>query len=356
MEKKKILIIHTGGTIGMVRTENGYAPQSGALLEELNQIRDLRSPEMPDWDLIEFDPLLDSTNIRYEQWNSIAGAISRHYGEYDGFVVLHGTDTLAYSASALSFMLEGLDKPVVFTGAQIPLCELRSDGRDNLITSMMVAADGIINEVSLCFGDSVLRGNRAIKYSADGMVAFTSPNCNKLADAGISIEYDKASIRRYVKDALHTAALHPVMLKESRIAVIKIVPGIQLDIFESIMGESLDGLVLESFGKGNIPDYDPALSRLISEASKCGTIVVVCTQCPAGTVALGTYEAGSALVKAGAVSGGNMTTEAAITKLIYLLSKNLSEYEIRRFMQTDLRGELTQQKLKPQRQTGKAAD
>ena len=341
MEKKKILIIHTGGTIGMVRTENGFAPKTGALLEELLQIRDLKSPEMPEWDLFEFEPLLDSTNVRYEQWNSIADAIALYYDKYDGFVVLHGTDTLAYSASALSFMLEGLDKPVVFTGAQIPLCELRSDGRDNLITSMMIASDGVIREVSLCFGDAILRGNRAIKYSADGMVAFTSPNFNKLADAGITIEYNHASINEYVKYSLHSDSLNIVKLRKSRIAVIKVVPGIQFEIFEPIMCESLEGLVLETFGKGNIPDYDPALSRLISEASRCGTIVIVCTQCPAGTVSLGTYEAGSALVKAGAFSGGNMTTEAAITKLTYLLSKGLPKDEIRRLMQTDLRGELT---------------
>ena len=341
MEKKKILIIHTGGTIGMVPTENGFAPKQGVLLEELKNIRDLSSPDMPGWDLIEFEPLLDSTNIRYEQWNSIADAIALYYDKYDGFVVLHGTDTLAYSASALSFMLEGLDKPVVFTGAQIPLCELRSDGRDNLITSMMIAADGVIREVSLCFGDSILRGNRAIKYSADGMMAFTSPNFNRLGDAGITIEYNHASINEYEKTGLHSGPLNIVKLKESRIAVIKIVPGIQFDIFEPIMLESLDGLVLETFGKGNIPDYDTALSRLISEASRCGTIVVVCTQCPAGTVSLGTYKAGSALVEAGAVSGGNMTTEAVITKLTYLLSKGLPKEDIRRLMQTDLRGELT---------------
>ena len=341
MDKKKILIIHTGGTIGMFRTENGFAPKAGAIIEELNQIRDLNSPDMPLWDLIEFDPLLDSTNVRVEQWNAMADTIAENYDKYDGFVLLHGTDTLAYSASALSFMLEGLDKPVVFTGAQIPLCELRSDGRDNLITSMMIAADGVIREVSLCFGDAVLRGNRAIKYSADGMVAFTSPNYSKLADAGINIEYNHACIDDYVKSSLHYSFFDTVSLKESRIAVIKVVPGIQFDIFEPIMGESLDGLVLETFGKGNIPNYDPALSRLITEASKCGTVVVVCTQCPAGTVSLGTYEAGSALVKAGAVSGGNMTTEAAITKLTYLLSKDLPKPEIRKLMQTDLRGELT---------------
>lgn len=340
MEKKKILIIHTGGTIGMVPTEHGFAPKSGALINEFRRIRDLSSPQIPEWDLIEFEPLLDSTNVRYEQWNSIANAIALNYDKYDGFVVLHGTDTLAYSASALSFMLEGLDKPVVFTGAQIPLCELRSDGYDNLITSMMIAADGVIREVSLCFGDAILRGNRAIKYSADGMVAFTSPNFNKLADAGINIEYNHAAINEYVKNSLRSDVVNFVRLRESRIAVIKIVPGIQFDIFEPIMCESLEGLVLETFGKGNIPDYDPALSRIISDASRCGTIVVVCTQCPAGTVSLGTYEAGATLVKAGAVSGGSMTTEAAFTKLLYLLSKNLPKDEIRRLMQTDLRGEL----------------
>ena len=340
MEKKRVLIIHTGGTIGMVRTEHGYAPRSGALLNELSQIRDLSSSEMPEWDLIEFEPLLDSTNVRYEQWNSIADTISLHYDKYDGFVVLHGTDTLAYSASALSFILEGLDKPVVFTGAQIPLCELRSDGRDNLITSMMIAADGVIREVSLCFGDEILRGNRSIKYSADGMVAFTSPNYNKLADAGISIEYNHAAINEYKKNPLHSGAVNFVRFKESRIAVIKIVPGIQFGIYRPMISESLEGLVLETFGKGNIPDYDPALSGIISEASRSGTIVVVCTQCPAGTVSLGAYEAGSTLVKAGAVSGGSMTTEAAYTKLMYLLSKNLPNDDVRRLMQTDLRGEL----------------
>lgn len=341
MRDKKILIIHTGGTIGMVRTPNGFAPRSGALFNELRQIRDLTSPDMPSWDFLEFDPLLDSTNVRYEQWNSIAETIESNYDQYDGFVVLHGTDTLAYSASALSFMLEDLDKPVVFTGAQIPLCELRSDGRDNLITSMMIAGDGIVREVTLYFGGSLLRGNRAIKYSADGMIAFTAPNYPVLAEAGISIEYAEAAKDSYVKSSLHDSDLTIVKLKECRIGVIKIVPGIQFDIFAPIHFDELDGLILESFGKGNIPCYDSALSHLISEASRCGTIVVVCTQCPAGTVSLGTYAAGSALVEAGALSGGNMTTEAAITKLTYLLSKGLQREEIRRLIQTDLRGELT---------------
>ena len=342
MGSKKILIIHTGGTIGMVRTENGFAPRSGALINEIRQIRDLSSPDLPEWDFIEFDPLLDSTNVRYEQWNCMAEAIKTHYDQYDGFVVLHGTDTLAYSASALSFMLENLDKPVVFTGAQIPLCELRSDGRDNLITSVMIAGDGIVRGVSLYFGGSLLRGNRAIKYSADGMIAFTTPNYPVLAEAGISIEYSEEAKANNVKNTLHHSVLETVEMKECRIGVIKVVPGIQFDIFAPIRFEELDGLILESFGKGNIPRYDAALSNLISEASSCGTIVIVCTQCPAGTVSLGTYEAGSALVACGAVSGGNMTTEAAITKLSYLLSKGLPRDEIIKLMQTSIRGELTE--------------
>jgi L-asparaginase len=146
---------------------------------------------MPRWDLVEFDPLLDSSNISFEQWNLIADMIAKKYDDYDGFVILHGTDTMAYTASALSFMLEGLDKPVIFTGSQIPLCELRSDGRDNLITSIMIAAQGYIREVALYFGNTLLRGNRATKISSDGLVAFGSPNYPALATAGIDIEYGK---------------------------------------------------------------------------------------------------------------------------------------------------------------------
>ena len=337
IENKKICIIYTGGTIGMIRTANGFAPANGVLRKELSEIRDLSSPGMPAWDLVEFDPLLDSSNIAYEQWNQIANTIAASYERYDGFVVLHGTDTMAYSASALSFMLEGLDKPVVFTGSQIPLCELRSDGKDNLITSLMIAAGGMVHEVCLYFSGALLRGNRSTKISADGLIAFDSPNYPKLAKAGIDIEYHTDRLLQSGADSLKVS-----QMKKARLGVLKVFPGIQFGLFEPVVSNGLDGLILEAFGTGNIPGGDDSLAAMISEASENGTIVVVLTQCPQGTVRLGEYEAGAALVKAGAVSGGNMTTEAAVTKLNYLLSLGLSRDEVRALMEQPLRGELGQ--------------
>lgn len=335
MQKKKICILYTGGTIGMVRTENGFAPRHGTFAAELDAIRDLSSPDMPDWELVEFDPLLDSSNITYVQWNQIAAAIESRYDDYDGFVVLHGTDTMAYSASALSFMLEGLSKPVIFTGSQIPLCELRSDGKDNLITSVLIASQDIVREVALFFGNELMRGNRCTKYSADRLIAFSSPNYVELAKAGIDIKYRSKAFL----DADPDQPLTVRYLKDTRLGVIKVFPGIKFDLFTPIVND-LQGLVLETFGAGNIPNYDRALSDLIDEAARKGTIVVVCTQCPQGSVHLGTYEAGSKLVEAGAVSGFNMTTEAAVAKLSYLLSQDLTTAQIRELMETDLRGEL----------------
>ena len=336
MSRKKVCILYTGGTIGMIPTENGFAPAAGTFSAELAAIRDLSSPSMPEWDLVEFDPLLDSSNITYEQWNQIAGEIESRYDRYDGFVVLHGTDTMAYSASALSFMLEGLDKPVVFTGSQLPLCELRSDGNDNLITSVLIASEGKVREVCLYFCNTLLRGCRAAKTSSDGLIAFTSPNYPELATAGIDIEYRTKALLEHDPESVFTVR----RLRKTRLGVIKVFPGIQFDLFTPLVHD-LEGLILETFGAGNIPNYDRALSDLIEEASAHGTIVVVCTQCQQGTVRLGTYEAGSALVKAGAVSGFDMTTEAAVSKLAYLLSQDISHNEIKQLMRTSLRGELT---------------
>ena len=190
---KNVLIIYTGGTIGMTRTENGYAPQSGQFRRAMEAIPDLYAEQMPRWDMLEMDPLLDSSNMTVHEWNKIAQLVADHYDAYDGFVVLHGTDTMAYTASALSFMLEGLAKPVILTGSQIPMCEIRSDGRDNLITSLLIAGAEEVHEVCLYFGGKLLRGNRATKFSADGLIAFLSPNYPSLADAGITIRYNESA-------------------------------------------------------------------------------------------------------------------------------------------------------------------
>lgn len=335
--KKKICILYTGGTIGMVPTKNGFAPEKGYFYDAISQIDDIHDEAMPDWDMIEFSPLLDSSNIALEQWNQIGKVIAENYDKYDGYVVLHGTDTMAYTASALSFMLEGLDKPVVITGSQIPLCQLRSDAKDNLITSMLIASHGIANEVCLYFGGKLLRGNRATKSSSDGLIAFTSPNYHPLAEAGIDIVYNYGALERPNKNK----SFKLVQFKQTSIGVLKVFPGIQFSLFESIMTESLKGIVLETFGAGNIPSYSHALLPIIRKAFEHGTIVTVCSQCQQGTVKLGTYETSSALTEAGAVSGYNMTTEAAVTKLYYLFTLGLPKEEIKNLMEENLRGELT---------------
>ena len=227
--KKRICILYTGGTIGMMPSEQGYAPRPGCFAGGLAAIPELTSPDMPDWELVEMDPLLDSSNITVHEWCAIGQAIANRYHQFDGFVVLHGTDTMAYTASALSFMLENLDKPVVLTGSQIPLCQLRSDGRDNLITSLLIAAEGVVNEVSLYFGGQLLRGNRAVKSSADGLQAFSSPNYPPLATAGVDIRYNKSAIGApRVNGPLQLAKLENVP-----IGVLKVFPGIQFELFDS---------------------------------------------------------------------------------------------------------------------------
>ena len=334
--KKRILIIYTGGTIGMMKTQKGYAPVSGFLDKAISSIDDMKSPSAPLWDLYEMTPLLDSSDITVREWNKIGEVISNNYDKYDGFVVLHGTDTMAYTASALSFILDGLDKPVVLTGSQIPLSEIRSDGRDNLITSLLIAADGVVPEVCLYFSGKLLRGNRAVKMSADQLVAFDSPNYPHLADVGIVIKYNYSVIGKKKGTGLKMQPLSSVP-----IGVLKVFPGIQFGLFESIMTEKLSGIVLETFGAGNIPSDGGALIPIISRAFESGSIITVCSQCPSGTVTLGAYETSSALKAAGAVSGSDMTTEAAVAKLYYLFSLGISGDEIKEKMEQNLRGEMT---------------
>lgn len=335
LSSKKVLIIYTGGTIGMKNTEQGYAPISGYLLGELNKIDDLNRDGMPKWDFVEADTLLDSSNISAPEWNNMAKSIVDNYNLYDGFVILHGTDTMAYTASALSFILHGLDKPVVLTGSQIPLCEVRSDARDNLITSIIIAGEGKAKEVCLYFGGNLLRGNRSTKTSADHLVAFDSPNYPHLAEVGIEVKYNKGALGNFGGN-LEYRPFSPVP-----IGVLKVFPGIQFGLFEPIITEKLSGVVLETFGAGNIPGGGDELLPIIKKAFKAGAIVTVCSQCVAGSVSLGTYETSSALKKAGAVSGKDMTTESAVAKLYHLFSMGYTSDQIKAMMEENLAGELT---------------
>ena len=335
----KVLIIYTGGTIGMKKTSNGYKPAVGFIAEALASISDMSRSDFPSWELYEMSPLLDSSNMTVREWNNIASVIYEKYNDYSGFVVLHGTDTMAYTASALSFILSGLDKPVILTGSQIPLSEIRSDGRDNLITSILIAAQGVACEVCLYFSGKLLRGNRAMKMSADGFVAFDSPNYPHLADVGISIKYNLSALLAKNEDKSSTLRFLP--FSEAPIGILKVFPGIQFGLFEQIMTEKLSGIVLETFGTGNIPGSVDALLPIIRKAFASGTVITVCSQCPAGTVILGAYETSASLKAAGAVSGKDMTTEAAVAKLYHLFSLGIPKDEIKHMMENDLCGELT---------------
>ena len=334
--RKRILIIYTGGTIGMKRTEKGYSPLEGYLSEAIASIDDMRHEDAPLWDLHEMKPLLDSSDITVKEWNRIASVIYDNYIGYDGFVVLHGTDTMAYTASALSFILDGLDKPVILTGSQIPLSEIRSDGRDNLVTSLLIASEGVVKEVCLYFSGKLLRGNRSTKMSADALVAFASPNFPPLAEVGITVKYNNSALLVPKGTGLKLRPFSNVP-----IGVLKVFPGIQFGLFETIMTDKLSGIVLETFGAGNIPSTGGELIPIIRKAFDSGSVITVCSQCPSGTVTLGAYETSSALKAAGAVSGLDMTTEAAVTKLYYLFSIGISKDEIKNKMEENLRGELT---------------
>ncbi len=332
----RILIIHTGGTIGMTRTAEGYMPDGEYFKNAIFHMDSLKAEGMPEWEFLEIDPLLDSSRMSVKEWNKIGKLIADHYDSFDGFVILHGTDTMAYTASALSFMLKGLKKPVILTGSQIPLCEVRSDGRDNLITSILIAGERKVREVCIYFGGLLLRGNRSTKYSAMGMQAFESPNYPILATAGISVQYNEAA---FLKGSEEGFSFIP--FEDVPIGMIKIFPGFRFDLFESLLTQKLKGVVIETFGSGNVPDDNGVLIPLLQKAKENGVVIAVCSQCPQATVDMSAYEAGSALRKAGAVSGRDMTSEAAATKLYYLFNVCDDPDQIKKLMEEDLRGEMT---------------
>lgn len=335
MQKKSIYVAYTGGTIGMQRSEQGYIPVSGHLQQELASMPEFHRKEMPDFTIHEYAPLMDSSDMTPQDWQSIAEDIEKNYDNYDGFVILHGTDTMAFTASALSFMLENLAKPVIVTGSQIPLAELRSDGQQNLLNALFVAANYPINEVALFFNNTLYRGNRTTKAHADGFNAFASPNLAPLLEAGIHIRRlnTPAAPQGHGKLVVHPTSPQPI-------GVVTIYPGISADVVRNFLRQPVKALILRSYGVGNAPQNAEFLNEL-QQASERGIVVVNLTQCMSGKVNMGGYATGNALAHAGVISGYDLTVEAALTKLHFLLSQNLSVAEIRQLMQTNLRGELT---------------
>ena len=333
--RKRILIINTGGTISSVKTAHGYVPAPGHVQSALAEIPTLRHKDMPEYVIKEYQPLLDSSNMTLHDWNRIAKDIADEYQCFDGFVVFHGTDTMAYTASALSFMLEHLAKPVILTGSQIPLSEVRNDATDNVITSLWLCAHQPIHEVCIYFNQHLLRGNRSQKINAQRFNAFDSPNYPHLASIGIDIVLHQNLLQAPPKKPFHLQTVTPHF-----IANFRLFPGFSSDVLAYILSQPLRGLILETYGSGNAQNNDLKFLTLLKNACDRGVVIINCTQCQQGRVEMSQYATGHTLKEAGLISGHDMTPEAAHCKLLYLLSKNLDAPQIKRLMETDLCGEL----------------
>ena len=337
-----VLLIYTGGTIGM--NEN---PETGAL-ETFHFDHLLKHiPELEKFHYrissYQFDPAIDSSDMEPKYWAKLVEIINYNYDYFDGFVILHGTDTMAYTASALSFMLENLNKPVILTGSQLPIATLRTDGKENLITAIEIATakndDGtaVVPEVCIFFENHLMRGNRTSKINAENFNAFRSQNYPPLARAGIHIKYEPGLIRK----ANPALQLKPYYSFDTNVVILTLFPGIQESIITSVLHvPKLKAVVLKTFGTGNAPRKS-WLAEQLKEATDRGVIIANITQCSSGAVEMERYETGIQLLQAGVISGHDSTPEAAVTKLMFLLGNGFSHEEIRELMNSDLAGEIT---------------
>lgn len=329
-------MIYTGGTIGMIEKDDSLvAFDFGLIQKEFIELRQF-SCEI---EVHSYDPPMDSSNMTPEVWIELARIIYRNYQHFDGFIILHGSDTMAYTGSALSFMLEGLMKPVILTGSQLPINSIRTDAKENLIGALEVATDEEfpIKEVCIYFGDRIFRANRTKKVHADVFRAFNSPNFPPLGEAGVHIR-----IRRPTPEDAWLAPEFRLQDKlETRIALKKFYPGITHNILDSILLEpEVKGIILESYGAGNIPTA-PGLIESIRQSIQMGKVILNITQCVAGSVEMGRYETSKMLKDAGVLDGRDLTFEAALTKMMYLMGKYEDQDKLRYFLEHNIRGEMT---------------
>jgi L-asparaginase len=340
--KTSILIIYTGGTIGMVRhrVTGILSPvKFDQILEEVPELHrfgyNIQS--------ITFNPPIDSSNMTPAIWVKIAKTIKENYNKFDGFVILHGTDTMSYTASALSYMFENIDKPIILTGSQLPIGTIRTDGKENLVTAVEIAAaktndKAMVPEVCIYFDFKLFRGNRTIKRDSENFSAFESENYPLLATAGVDIKYNT----EYIHYPSHKGILKVNTNFDGNVVILKIFPGISKDVFHAVFQiPGLKGVILESFGSGNVPT-SPWLLSCIKKAIRNNLIILNVTQCQGGRVIMGQYETSVELLKSGVVTGKDMTTEAAVTKLMFLLGQNLAHDEIKMHLIKNLSGEISE--------------
>jgi L-asparaginase len=342
-ERSSLLLIYTGGTIGMKEDPTDQALKPFDFSQILAEVPELRKFAYK-IDSFTFSPLIDSSDVEPGLWIALVNLIKNRYDEYDGFVILHGTDTMAYSASALSFMIENLTKPVIFTGSQLPIGMPRTDGKENLISAVEIAAakddngHALVPEVCICFDNILMRGNRTTKVHSDHFRAFRSENCPPLAEAGISIKYNQATIRKPEnwdsKPIFHTEL-------DTRVSILKIHPGMTPQVVRNILcGPETRAVIIETYGAGNAPSKEWFLS-IVKEASEKGKILVNVTQCIAGAVNMEIYATGKSLKAAGVLNGYDSTTESALGKLFHLLGKHTENAAVICGLEKDLRGEIS---------------
>ena len=339
-QKANILLIYTGGTIGMIKDADSGVLKAFDFKKLLNGIPELKLLDC-NIETVSFEKPIDSSNMQISDWQKTATIIEENYDNFEGFVVLHGSDTMSYSASALSFMFENLNKPIVFTGSQLPIGYLRTDAKENLITAIQIASlqekgQPVIQEVSLYFEYKLYRGNRTTKISAEHFNAFTSPNFPELVESGVHLNINNEVLIKQKK----SNKLKVNTNFDNNVLILKLFPGINTTILNAILHTpNLKGVVLETYGSGNAPMENWFIDE-IENAIQRGIHIINVTQCSGGGVLMGAYETSTRLKKIGLISGKNITTEAAITKLMYLLGQNVASSVFKTIFETPLRGEM----------------